>query len=459
MSSANRSKNIKVVVGQTKNSKEFFAVLPEENMSPGARPRSVSDDPIVQQRDWVQWGVDDRKPTKNRLLIEKVSIAGATIAKVTRKLVGNGLCYYNPDEIKNGVVKHAYNKDVEDFLLNNRIKTKWMFAQASNYNYYMNCFGTFILSNDRKKIARIVHRETEHCRVKLNKELTEVKEMVFSPYFSEGGPANVGQRLDFPMMQLDQSSTDLVRNSKALEFGYHTYFPTPGSFYYGIPWWEALFQKDGWLNVSANVPKIILGMHRNQVNIKYVIYIPESYFFSRYEGWKNMKLEAKKKIIDKKILDLNNALTGTENAYNTISHVFKETANDFKEYSKIKIEAIDDKLKKDSWLPDANASDAQIVQAWGEHPSQMGLAQEGGNLSAGGSNQRESYNTSISLNTPDQEILLEPLNFAMRFNGLPYKFFVDHTYHTTTNEQESGLVEGEGSLKIEKPNNATLPDK
>lgn len=431
-----------------KKEDKYRAVLPTEIISPIARPAIAPPDPEVKENDWIRWGSRDDFPTKARKKIGKVSIAGRTIRNVAAKMQGNGIVYYKSDDVRAGKIIRHYDPDIEDFLRNSRINTEWFPAQIADYCYYINTFGSYILSNDKSKIAQIVHRPAELCRVKYNDSITEKTHVVFSPYFPDSGPSTPNQRVDIPIMPMTSwgSRYAMDRNKSAKEFSYHTYYPTPGSWYYGVPWWDALFQEDGWLTVSANVPRIILSMHNNQVSLKYLIYIPESYFAARYENWQTMDDEEARNIIDAKIEEINQHLTGTDNVSKSIAQTFKEDPVTHAAYGKIVIEAIDDKLKRDSWVPDAHMSDAQIVQGFGEHPSQIGLQPEGGKMGAGsGSDQRESFNTSITLNTPDQMILLEPLNFISWFNGWGVEFYVDHTYHTTTNNQESGLVPGEGS--------------
>jgi hypothetical protein len=111
------------------------------------------------------------------------------------------------------------------------------------------------------------------------------------------------------------------------------------------------------------------------------------------------------------------------------------------ELGKVQVIPIDDKVKKDEWVPGSEKSDAQIVQGLGGHPSHLGLASEGGKMGAGsGSDKREVYNIEISSNTMDQNILLEPLNWISRYNGWGVTFYIAHTRHTTTNMVEDGLV-------------------
>ena len=116
----------------------------------------------------------------------------------------------------------------------------------------------------------------------------------------------------------------------------------------------------------------------------------------------------------------------------------------------VEIVALDDKTKAGTWIPDAQVSDAQIVQGFGLHPSQVGLQPQGGKMGAGsGSDQRESYNTSVLLQSIDQMIILEPLNWISKYNnwGVCFKFINDT--HTTTNDQESGVVPNEEETVVE----------
>ena len=225
--------------------------------------------------------------------------------------------------------------------------------------------------------------------------------------------------------------------------------------YYARPFFLGLFREHGWMDASIAVPEVVNAMMRNQVRLKYQILIPESYFTIRYrDTWHTYTDEQRNEVIDELINKINDTLAGTTNAFQSITTIFGEDANG-NPAGKIEIIAIDDKVKKDSWVPSSQAADAQIVQGMGLHPSQVGLANEGGKMGAGsGSDQRESFNTEINLNTIHQEIVLEPLNLVARFNSLvdpdwDITFMMDHTFHTTTNNQESGMEPSDTSIQIE----------
>ncbi|MEO0341463.1 MAG: hypothetical protein AAF242_19910, partial [Bacteroidota bacterium] len=190
--------------------------------------------------------------------------------------------------------------------------------------------------------------------------------------------------------------------------------------------------------------------------LKYIVHIPYSYFNFRYDRFENRTEKERNQIIKAFIDNINSKLKGVENTFSSIASLFKENEFNQNPEGKIHIEAIDEKVKKDAWVPSADHSNSQIVQALGTHPSQMGLVQQSGTMGAGsGSDQRESFNTGITLNTLDQDINLEPLNWAAIFNAQEepdnwdYTFYIDHTFHTTTNNVETGMVTGENTPGVQ----------
>jgi len=136
-----------------------------------------------------------------------------------------------------------------------------------------------------------------------------------------------------------------------------------------------------------------------------------------------------------------------DKGYTSILTVFHFDELKNQALGKIEIIAIDDKVKSDSWVPGAERANFEIVQGLGAHPTDFGLSRENGAMGSGsGSDKREVYNTGISLNTVEQQCLLAPLNFISRYNRWGVRFLIDHTSHTTSNLNESGLVPSKNTL-------------
>jgi hypothetical protein len=435
----------KIVLDVLQVDDKLIATLPEARITISDGPKKAATEiPYLNQAanggsKWAWWGYNDALPNEIREKLEKVPIATATISKLTAMMYGNGIAYYKTSDLARGPkVDRAYIPEVQSFLSDNDI-TLYLLAQIVNYRYYMNTFCEMVMSRDKRRVMELHHQEAEFCRLSVRDMYAPKKRSVFfSPDFALKISPGESRYAEVPLYVRNPKFVDQLSGHK---FFVHSYFPTPASLYYARPFWLGLCQKDGWLDISANITKIISAMQNNQIVLKYQINIPESYFAVRHAEWDTYTAEQRTRHIAAKITEINNALTGTENAFRSISSVFKEDPNTHQAFGKIEIIAIDDKTKKDAWVPDANASDAQIVQGLTLHPSQVGLAPAGGKMGAGsGSDQRESFNTQISLNTMDQEIILRPLQLISKLNGWDVTFFIDHTHHTTTNKEETGLV-------------------
>ncbi len=123
--------------------------------------------------------------------------------------------------------------------------------------------------------------------------------------------------------------------------------------------------------------------------------------------------------------------------------VFREHETGGHPMGKPEIIAVDDKAKSGTWVPDSNFADSQIVQGLGLDPSQIGLMSDGGKMGAGsGSDKMQSYNQHILLNTPDQRLVLSPLNYLSKYNNWGLTAAVKHTQRTTQNDNRSGSAVG-----------------
>lgn len=408
---------------------------------------------------WAPWGELDCLPTDIRKKLYKSSIGPRAISQKVKMLYGNGLCYYRNSDLADGntTIQRAYEPKIEAWLKRNRVALKWYAAQAADYSLYMNSFSEMVMNKRRDFITGIYHKPAEFCRLSRQDERNyRINWLYYSPDFSEGFPPADERIKQVPLFNWWDEDR-FFDTMSGYKFAYHSRFETPGITYYARPWWLGLFRKNGWIDVSISVPEIVNSMMKNQIMLKYQILIPETYFEVRHRDWQTYTDEKREEVIDGLIKKINKELADTENAFKSITTLFKQDEVTSADIGKLEIIAIDDKIKKDSWVPSSNIADAQIVQGLELHPSQVGLAPEGGKMGAGsGSDQRESFNTGITLNTLDQDVILEPLNFIAKFNtekgndsAWDVTFFIDHTFHTTTNNQETGLSPSGTTLQVE----------
>ncbi|MEM9928921.1 MAG: hypothetical protein AAF840_03790 [Bacteroidota bacterium] len=409
---------------------------------------------------WAPWGTKDDIPTLVRTKVEDVPMAGQAMYRLMAMMYGNGLVYYRNSDLLNDptTVQRANIPIIENFLNRNHIKLRYLLPQFLAYRYTANAFSEVIFSRDGRLITGLYHLDSEFCRKSRQNERSLRSEyLYYSADFASRWRSNIRNGAAIPLLDwrsTDQQVEEMISRGRR-KAAWHSHLPTPGTLYYATPPWIGLFRDKGWMDNAAAIPEIVYAMAHNQIMLKYQILIPMSYFRARYgDAWDNYTHEQRQDIQDKFSQFIEDELADTENAYKSITTFFDTDFNG-QERGKVEIVAIDDKIKRDSWVPSANAADAQIVQTLGVHPSQFGLAPEGGKMGAGsGSDQREGFNTMIQVNTLEQEIALELLNWTARYNArtLPewdVTFAIDHSMHTTTNEKESGVVPGDTTLIVE----------
>ena len=393
---------------------------------------------------WAYWGDTDLLPTIMRQKMELVPIAGATLKKKVDFMQGEDLCWYRTEDLRKYGAKaeQVFLPEVEDFMQENRIETEWWPAQCADYCLPFNTFSELILSLDRKKITGLYHIEAEHARLAKANTSNQVNWLMYSKHFPFQTAQADTNKVFIPLYKWYDREAFFAR-LQGRKFAWHTRFPTPGIIYYARAWWLGLFREGGWMDVSAQVPKIVSAMQKNQIALKYIISIPETYFIIRYPDWTTFDNAQRQAIIDAKIKDLNTYLAGVDNVFKSVAYVFKENEITGAPMGKIEITPVDDKAKNGVWVPDSFAADAQIVQGLGMDPSQIGLAPEGGKMGAGsGSDKMQSFNQMTLLNTPDQRLVLEPLNFISRYNGWGLTCLVKHTHLTTQDNSRTGVEPG-----------------
>jgi len=390
---------------------------------------------------WAYWGDNNLLPTSMRQKMELVPIAGAAIAKKINLMQGEGIVWYKTDEYKR--VGHQaepqFLPEVEDFMEENRVEDEWFNAQCADFCLPFNCFSELILSNDKSKITGLYHISAEHARLSKANGRNEVNWLNYSYHFPFSTAENDDNRVVMPLFKWydNQKFMDGLTGRK---FGWHSRFPTPGMIYYARAWHMGLFKDGGWMDVSANVPKIVAAMQTNQISLKYIINYPESYFLFRYPDWHTYDQAERQKKIAEKQADITAYLTGPENVGKSLMTIFRENEVTGAPMGKPEIIAIDDKAKSGTWVPDTSFADSQIVQGMGLDPSQMGGMSDGGKMGSGsGSDKMQSYNQHILLNTPDQRLVLQPLNYISKYNGWGLTAAVKHTTLTTQNESRSGI--------------------
>lgn len=307
----------------------YRTMLPEARFVGGSHKADASIAPMPEEEhegvDWAPWGENDCFPTDVRKKIEQVPMANTTVYKLIAMMYGNGLAYYRNGELKDGEtkIKRAFIPEIESWLKKNKINSKWLMPQFADYRYYMNCFSEMVLNKKRDFITGLFHKQAEYCRLeKQNGRNLKIEGLYYSADFIHGHQPGKKRRIRIPLYDWHDEE-QFFKKLKKFKFAYHSRFETPGVTYYARPFWVGLFRDKGWIEASISVPEIVNSMMKNQVILKYQILIPESYFQIRYQDWDTYSDEQRNTHIDKLIKEINDTLSGTKNAYKSITTVFR----------------------------------------------------------------------------------------------------------------------------------------
>ena len=422
------------------------AVVPVASFNPGFDPEQGKDITVVPENKdfqvserWYPWGGDNFFPESVRLKLEQSTIAMSAIYKLV-SLMNGRLIYYRELDDKGNPIELDI-PEVETFMKRNYIK-KYFLSQFVDYRFFMNTFPELILGKDKKKIVRLVHQDASFAR--LSRQNPKSLQIEFVAY-SANWPCPLSEDIRWVPLMNPSNPEEFINKLRGHKFSWWCHFPSPGRTYYKYPFWGGLFRKDGWLDVANNTPTIISNIHRNQIVVKYHIRIPETYWKLQYPDWDTYTSEKKQDLYSKKVSDMNSFLSDKSNAGKSFTTVFGVNPVNGEALPDWEIVAIDDKAKKDQYIPNSQAADSQIVQALGLDPSLMGLQPEGGKMGAGsGTDKRVSFINALTMNTMEQQIILEPLQFIADFNGDEWEglnFAFSHIVPGRLDQNPSGTLQ------------------
>lgn len=406
---------------------------------------------------YAPWGLyagDDNLPNRLEYKADLVPLIRQIIKRNAQMLTGNGIIYVlEKDLARTAAPERQYLPDVEDFMDANQLETEWWFPQATEWGLHGNVFSEMKLSMSRRFITNLFHKESPFCRLSTQDARGVIRYLLYDAKFAwnehqGGGEANPsGSATAMPLLTWWDAQR-FFDQLKGDTFAWHTRIRSGRSPYYPKPPHVGLFRTDGWVDVAADVPRIVKSMQSNQIQLKYLISVEESYFKIAHPDWENYTAEQRESALNKFEDAINDKFVGVDRLYKSIVSVWKFDPMQNKELGKIEITAIDDKVKSDTWKPGAEGANFEIVHGFGQHPTNFGLSRENGSMGSGsGSDKREVYNTTIDTNTIEQKYLLGPLNFASRFNRWGVRFLIDHTAHTTSNLSESGSVPSQNTIQ------------
>lgn len=401
------------------------------------------------------WGEDNRFPQYIERMLKYCGIGKAALDWKMKALWGNGIVPCKITGYDESGAEQIEILDINKYkkiysFINGRGAQRFWLEYLQDWVWYGNCFPEIILSNDTKTITSFVHQETNDCRYEQMDDNGKINSVFISKLWGmakdlyqnfDDKKAILGlienpqliaevdnkfvKKLDcIDMYNAVNSLTEIAakkQNIAGLKSAIlPVNYPSPNKPYYQLPAWDGA-RLSGWIDIVSKIPSMIKTLYEKAFRIKYHIQIPETYFERRYgiEIWQGMdekkQLEARKKLLK----EMDDFLSGNENAYKTFISFFDIDGHDKKEYGLVKIESIEDKVGLDKELMTTSAGNVEILIAMGIHPALFSAGMAGSMYQSGGgsgSDIREAKLVYDSMLNLERQVLLEPLYLVRDYN-------------------------------------------
>ncbi len=377
------------------------------------------------------WGDSNDLPQQIMAKIESAEVVEANLLfnicvgygqglKPMRKIIDNaGKVSYQelPDEAK-------YNK-VADFFDDNDVEGYFL-EQLTDMHTFFNVFPEIILNREAKpKIVSLRSKEAAFSRWG---SMKTGENRILRHYYSAKWDDNPEDKDIEESLVIDRFSPVLclnellLKHKDACRFIYHVNFPTPGRNYYQRPYWWSIF-KSGWFDFLIQIPKIKNALIKNQLGLRYMIYVHPDYWVALFRD-KKVDVSNPEKVREAKKVELqsiNDFIAGEQSLGKgmVVTKNYRPVANGVVEEKWIEIVELPRAIKEGELIADSEEASNIVSYAMGVHSSLLGSTPGKNNSTFSGSDKRELFNIKASMMAPFISRIIKPLYFIKKWNGWP----------------------------------------
>ena len=394
-------------------------------------------------------------------IMKKIGInvtVGSNIEFKNKVVFGDSILVYRKyrDKATKKIIKEEVlpeeQPEIFEFLENNNFNFIRM-ELANDLVIFYDGYLEYIFNNDDKspRIVQIKAKESTCSRISEIDEKTGKSEWHgYSAEWHKGTPEDL---VATPLLDRQSPLLDLKiriglapnNNGKTIvgkdrRFIHNLRISTPGRFYYSHPYWWSVFAS-GWYDFSSAIPVFKKSLIKNQMALRYIIYIQETFWEKLYASEKIVKDDEKAIRRGKFLQDMNDFLAGEENAgKGFISHFRYDRIKGFEDKDII-ITPLESFFKGGEYIEDSEEVRNMMCYGMRVHPSIIGAA-PGKGKSINGTEARELFTIEQALMKMYQDLTLEPLYFVKAINQWPKDI-----YFAVTNCQLTTLDKGTGATK------------
>lgn len=322
----------------------------------------------------------------------------------------------------------------------------FMQQQLTDMVTFYNVWSKMAYDKNSTKIATIRHQEAAFSRW----SIMDARGQINFHYYSSEWDKNPTRKNVTCTRVLDEfdAITELkMYAADRRDLVFSAYMPSPGKPYYSRPEWYSIFTS-GWYDHSCMVPKLKKAILKNQLGVKYIIYVSPDYFddIFKKEGIDKNDRAAVKQRVDKEKQAFSDYLSGEENANKAILSLKKmipSASGGASEQKWIEIVPVQNDLKGGEYIDDTESTANIICYAMGVHSALIGATPGKNSNSLGGSNARELFLMKQALMKPIVDRCMRSLKVIKQYNGWDKDIMITIPEYifTTLDQNKSGKEE------------------
>lgn len=383
----------------------------------------------LQALPWSPWGKNNLLPQEMIADIESTGILNGIIDGKMRFSACNGVlpavCHY---DIQGESVIRKIDKIIDDPEIKNFMEDNDCFFQLSGWMKDQNGFGNgvarFMLNDKRDYIAAFQRDDVTETRFAKKESSGNISHLWYSGDWSKTRSETDEGVFKIPLLKPNNPLADLrakVEVGKDVEFAMTFKYPAWNKQYYSVPLWYAAYK---WVKIAQGVPEMKAVLFENNMRVKYIVVIHESYWERNYQKeWKSWTAEQKQQAKEKLYDDIDKYLVGSKNAYKSIFTTAYRDRNG-NVVPEIEIKPVDDTTKDGELIPDSANANSEIAFAMLFNPNIIGASLPSGPYtnSSGGSSVQEAVLLQIIIHELERQNVARVFNLIKRFNKWDEKF-------------------------------------
>jgi len=395
------------------------------------------------------WGADNNLPLEIRTNIEKSDIMSTNVRFNRDVCYGLGPRLVDIIRDRNGkivdYVEVYDNGKEQEFFERNDIPMFYL-EQLTDMVYFHNGWSELIPDANSNTIYSIRHKEAIFSRWSVMN-----RKGVIDTHFYAANWKDTPAKSDITASQVIDEFNALVDAKARITLGkrrmiYPIYMPSPGRPYYPRPDWYSLFES-GWYDHSIAIPALKKAIMKNNLGVKFIIYISPRY-------WEEILNTAKvdksnpikvKEIKDGEVKAMTEFLSGAESAAKAIITMqeYLPSGSTAILHKWIEVVPVKNDISGGEFISDIETVANIMSYAMGVHPSLIGAVPGKNGSSMGGTDKRELFLMKQALMKPLMDRCLRPLQLIRQVNEWkPDRTIVVPEYvFTTLDQNKSGKQE------------------